>query len=59
MQEKDLEGGAVSGVRVENLPLQGVTVPFGASTVHSLGGERESRWKLGQEDYPRLVELTR
>jgi hypothetical protein len=48
-----------AGGSIENLPIQGVAIPLNVATVHYLRGERESRWKLGQEDYLRLVELAR
>jgi hypothetical protein len=54
-----LGGVSNSGGSLENLPIQGVAIPLNVATVHYLRGERESRWKLGQEDYLRLVELAR
>jgi hypothetical protein len=55
-----LGGVSVSGGSLEDLAkIQGVGIPLNVATVHYLRGERESRWKLGQEDYLRLVELAR
>jgi len=55
-----LGGVSVSGGSLEDLSkIQGVGIPLNVATVHYLRGERESRWKLGQEDYLRLVELAR
>jgi len=55
-----LGGVSVSGGSLEDLPkIQGVGIPLNVATVHYVRGQRESRWKLGQEDYLRLVELAR
>lgn len=40
--------------------IQGIAVPMGSGKVRTYPrGEREARWKLGQEDYLRLVEYAR
>ena len=50
MNEAGLDGRAV----------QGIAMPMGSGNIRAYPrGEREGRWKLGQEDYLRLVEYAR
>jgi hypothetical protein len=52
--------GHTQGVPIQNRGLQGIAVPMGSGPVRTYPrGEREARWKLGQEDYLRLVEFAR